>query len=538
MQLLWENKKLFIINLFLIFLSSSGLILSIYFQLTISEEIFNFKSSVSDSHTKNRLIILQIVALLIFTFFLSIKFINAIFIDKQKNEIILKIRNKNIEFFNFCSYKQMKNKKVEEHIDNFSDVIEKFTIVNTTDIYAFANNIISLLGILILFGVIIIFKNFLFLYILIFIIVAILLNWLLPYFFNKKELKYKDKLIEYRQRNLSQTTDLIDNYKAFLWNKSSSYFDREYFKIIRKFNIENHKLFIKNKFIESIKEISLEITKYIPILVAIFLVIADPVNLGTLVVINFIFVEIKSIQEMIINNYTSIKSRNVFLKYLSFYQNIKSENLTKIYDSIDNIEFKNSSFAFDEKVIFNNLNIKFRKNEKYLIEGPSGSGKSTLIKLILKEITSQNQSILINDKNINNIDRKSIIENIIFLDNKVIILNEDLQSNISLLEDKIILEKYLDISKNFNINFEDLLSLSEGEKQILNIARIIYHASDNKWIIFDESMSNIDKKMKDKIENYFLDMKNTTFINISHNPSMSNRDKYSQIFNIKNLKNL
>ncbi|CAC13915.1 ABC TRANSPORTER ATP-BINDING AND PERMEASE PROTEIN [Mycoplasmopsis pulmonis] len=538
MQLLWENKKLFIINLFLIFLSSSGLILSIYFQLTISEEIFNFKSSVSDSHTKNRLIILQIVALLIFTFFLSIKFINAIFIDKQKNEIILKIRNKNIEFFNFCSYKQMKNKKVEEHIDNFSDVIEKFTIVNTTDIYAFANNIISLLGILILFGVIIIFKNFLFLYILIFIIVAILLNWLLPYFFNKKELKYKDKLIEYRQRNLSQTTDLIDNYKAFLWNKSSSYFDREYFKIIRKFNIENHKLFIKNKFIESIKEISLEITKYIPILVAIFLVIADPVNLGTLVVINFIFVEIKSIQEMIINNYTSIKSRNVFLKYLSFYQNIKSENLTKIYDSIDNIEFKNSSFAFDEKVIFNNLNIKFRKNEKYLIEGPSGSGKSTLIKLILKEITSQNQSILINDKNINNIDRKSIIENIIFLDNKVIILNEDLQSNISLLEDKIILEKYLDILKNFNINFEDLLSLSEGEKQILNIARIIYHASDNKWIIFDESMSNIDKKMKDKIENYFLDMKNTTFINISHNPSMSNRDKYSQIFNIKNLKNL
>lgn len=538
MQLLWENKKLFIINLFLIFLSSSGLILSIYFQLTISEEIFNFKSSVSDSHTKNRLIILQIVALFIFTFFLSIKFINAIFIDKQKNEIILKIRNKNIEFFNFCSYKQMKNKKVEEHIDNFSDVIEKFTIVNTTDIYAFANNIISLLGILILFGVIIIFKNFLFLYILIFIIVAILLNWLLPYFFNKKELKYKDKLIEYRQRNLSQTTDLIDNYKAFLWNKSSSYFDREYFKIIRKFNIENHKLFIKNKFIESIKEISLEITKYIPILVAIFLVIADPVNLGTLVVINFIFVEIKSIQEMIINNYTSIKSRNVFLKYLSFYQNIKSENLTKIYDSIDNIEFKNSSFAFDEKVIFNNLNIKFRKNEKYLIEGPSGSGKSTLIKLILKEITSQNQSILINDKNINNIDRKSIIENIIFLDNKVIILNEDLQSNISLLEDKIILEKYLDILKNFNINFEDLLSLSEGEKQILNIARIIYHASDNKWIIFDESMSNIDKKMKDKIENYFLDMKNTTFINISHNPSMSNRDKYSQIFNIKNLKNL
>ena len=43
------------------------------------------------------------------------------------------------------------------------------------------------------------------------------------------------------------------------------------------------------------------------------------------------------------------------------------------------IEFRNLSFAYSEKPVFENLNLKFKVGGKYGIIGKSGSGKTTLL---------------------------------------------------------------------------------------------------------------------------------------------------------------
>ena len=45
------------------------------------------------------------------------------------------------------------------------------------------------------------------------------------------------------------------------------------------------------------------------------------------------------------------------------------------------ISLKNISFEYDDKVVFNDFNIKFTKGTTFLI-GNNGSGKSTLIKIV------------------------------------------------------------------------------------------------------------------------------------------------------------
>ena len=47
------------------------------------------------------------------------------------------------------------------------------------------------------------------------------------------------------------------------------------------------------------------------------------------------------------------------------------------------IELKNICFKKDNKLILNNINIKFDETRFYVITGPNGSGKSTLAKVLM-----------------------------------------------------------------------------------------------------------------------------------------------------------
>ena len=64
-------------------------------------------------------------------------------------------------------------------------------------------------------------------------------------------------------------------------------------------------------------------------------------------------------------------------------QNIEgSSNKNKVIKRYE-IETHNLCFKYDNKVIFNNLNININCGEKALILGESGSGKTTLLKTLL-----------------------------------------------------------------------------------------------------------------------------------------------------------
>ena len=174
--------------------------------------------------------------------------------------------------------------------------------------------------------------------------------------------------------------------------------------------------------------------------------------------------------------------------------------------------------------------------EKVAIIGRTGSGKSSLILCLLRIIQNPeliNGNITINDININNIDLKELRKKISIISQKPFLFNDcTIKENIDpdcIIKDNHILlnkikelkfmekfiNKYINAEKDLDKNIIDL-SLSEGEKQIICLCRIMI--KNNKIIIMDEATSNIDLETEKLIYDDFINkiFKDTTVISILH----------------------
>lgn len=72
------------------------------------------------------------------------------------------------------------------------------------------------------------------------------------------------------------------------------------------------------------------------------------------------------------------------------------------------IKIENLSFHRKDKIIFDNISLKIKKEKITAIMGPSGCGKTTLLKLIGKQLKQTNGNIIINNQNIEKINKKEL----------------------------------------------------------------------------------------------------------------------------------
>jgi len=73
-------------------------------------------------------------------------------------------------------------------------------------------------------------------------------------------------------------------------------------------------------------------------------------------------------------------------------------------------QLKNVNFAYDEKVIFESINIKIMKNKITAFMGPSGCGKSTLMHLITGVNTPTSGEIIVLKRNLSLLARDKLFE--------------------------------------------------------------------------------------------------------------------------------
>lgn len=101
-------------------------------------------------------------------------------------------------------------------------------------------------------------------------------------------------------------------------------------------------------------------------------------------------------------------------KYIDFLDIKDDEYLTKgtkIKNLNGKIELKNISYAYNEhtKNIIENLSLNINENTSVALVGESGSGKSTIIKLIMGLIKYKKGNILIDQKELSNLNLNSFL---------------------------------------------------------------------------------------------------------------------------------
>ena len=214
-------------------------------------------------------------------------------------------------------------------------------------------------------------------------------------------------------------------------------------------------------------------------------------------------------------------------------QKYSKKSLSQINDiNFDNIiELKNVSFGYEnDKKIFNNLNIKIKKNQTIGIKGKNGTGKSTLVKIICGLLDPIDGNLLVDNKivNSNTSDWKKKIG---YIPQDINLIEGSIKKNICLsIEDKDFdetrLNKIIDdvqlrelinkLPSGINTNIGEMGSdISGGERQKIGISKALYR--NPEILIFDESTSSLDEESEKKfVELLEIKFKNKTKIIISH----------------------
>ena len=216
------------------------------------------------------------------------------------------------------------------------------------------------------------------------------------------------------------------------------------------------------------------------------------------------------------------------LKYLEQIPEIKEGQETSPIRH-PNIEFKDVSFAYDEKTILDHISCEMKKNTITAIVGPSGSGKTTFCNLIARFWDVNTGEILIGGKNIKEYTLPHLMNHIAMVFQSVYLFEDTIENNIKFGVPNATREEVIEAAKKAMCHdfiealpngYDTLIgeggaTLSGGEKQRISIARAML--KDAPIVIFDEATANIDPENEDKLKTAIEELtKNKTIIMIAH----------------------
>lgn len=175
-------------------------------------------------------------------------------------------------------------------------------------------------------------------------------------------------------------------------------------------------------------------------------------------------------------------------------------------EKIDEIKFENVDFSYPnrDKLIFENLDLKFEDKKIVGLVGESGSGKSTLMKIVMKWYVAKSGTISLNDDDILDIDSRKLQEKIAYIPQFPQIFSQTIRENLTLGNKNITDDEILYIAEKCRLK-DKILSTENGLDTKINSERVIFSSGEMQRLelmrallkkadvyIFDEPTSNLD----------------------------------------------
>ncbi len=204
-------------------------------------------------------------------------------------------------------------------------------------------------------------------------------------------------------------------------------------------------------------------------------------------------------------------------------------------------EIKNLKFNYNHQQIFNNLSLTQNRSDIVLWAGPSGSGKSSLAKIICSHLTAPSGEL----KVFNTTPAKASLDRLYVCHENDLFQWQTLEEHIhfliqNLVPLKNITQAEVDIFTDI-LEIKDLMKkypsqISMGEIRRFQILRSLILKS--KFVVFDETFSALDSKLKNRIMPKLLQIWKSAAISviiISHETDTSFNIKFDQHLDFQTL---
>lgn len=177
------------------------------------------------------------------------------------------------------------------------------------------------------------------------------------------------------------------------------------------------------------------------------------------------------------------------------------------------VEFDHVKFGYNpDQIIINDFSASVKPGQKIAIVGPTGAGKTTIVKLLMRFYDVNGGSIKIDGNDIRTMSRHGLRNNIAMVLQDTWLYSDTIMENIRYGNQDASDEEVIAAAKaaradrfiktlpggyNMVLN-EDATNISEGQKQLLTIARAIL--ADRKILILDEATSSVDTRTEVRIQ--------------------------------------
>ena len=222
----------------------------------------------------------------------------------------------------------------------------------------------------------------------------------------------------------------------------------------------------------------------------------------------------------------------------------KDEEVVKTTEVIENKEgnviFDHVRFGYvEDQIIIKNFTSDVKKGEMVAIVGPTGAGKTTMVKLLMRFYELNGGSISIDGKDISKLSKEELRSYFTMVLQDTWLFKGTIMENLRYGRLDATDEEVIEAAKAAHIHHfiktlpggydmelnEDASNISQGQKQLLTIARAIL--ADKPILILDEATSSVDTRTEvliQKAMNKLMEGR-TTFVIAHRLSTIRNADK-------------
>ncbi len=208
----------------------------------------------------------------------------------------------------------------------------------------------------------------------------------------------------------------------------------------------------------------------------------------------------------------------------------ESEKTSHLSHVKGDVEFRHVRFGYEgtDKIIIHDFSAKAKAGQKIAIVGPTGAGKTTMVNLLMRFHELLGGEIRIDGIAVDKVRREEVHSQFCMVLQDTWLFEGTIRENLIYCSENVSEESMIKACKavglyhfirslpeGFDTVLNDQVSLSQGQKQQLTIARAMI--ADRPMLILDEATSSVDTRTELKIQQAMDElMRNRTSFVIAH----------------------